>query len=186
MPLPQAEERERAADEKIKAGAIECELRLNALQEQLRGAHDNVSDAYAMMAKAQAECVSSVEAARAAEREARREAKEQVRALSGSHSWMHARILPARREWRLTGVSVCLCVGAVLSTPQVVKHTQELKRVQRQLAGVTGAKDDEIERLETRVATLEVTIKSRNAEVCFGGFGVVWGRDEGGEFSGRD
>ena len=48
---------------------------------------------------------------------------------------------------------------------QVVKHSQELKRVQRQLAGVTGSKDDEIERLETRVATLEVTIKSRNAEV---------------------
>lgn len=44
------------------------------------------------------------------------------------------------------------------------RNTQELKKVQRQLAGVTGAKDDEIERLETRVATLEVTVKSRNAE----------------------
>ena len=36
------------------------------------------------------------------------------------------------------------------------KMTQDLKKVQRQLAGVTGSKDDEIERLETRVATLEV------------------------------
>jgi len=81
----QAEEREKAADEKIKAGAIECELRLKALQEQLRGAHDNVSDAYAMMAKAQAECVSNVEAARAAEREARKEAKEQVWYRSSIH-----------------------------------------------------------------------------------------------------
>jgi len=81
----QAEEREKAADEKIKACAIECELRLKALQEQLRGAHDNVSDAYAMMAKAQAECVSNVEAARAAEREARKEAKEQVWYRSSIH-----------------------------------------------------------------------------------------------------
>ena len=88
MCVLQAEEREKAADEKIKAGAIECELRLNALQEQLRGAHDNVSDAYAMMAKAQAECVSNVEAARAAEREARKEAKEQVWDLSAIHLQM--------------------------------------------------------------------------------------------------
>jgi hypothetical protein len=88
MSVLQAEEREKAADEKIKAGAIECELRLNALQEQLRGAHDNVSDAYAMMAKAQAECVSNVEAARAAEREARKEAKEQVWDLSAIHLQM--------------------------------------------------------------------------------------------------
>jgi predicted RNase H-like nuclease (RuvC/YqgF family) len=42
----------------------------------------------------------------------------------------------------------------------------ELKRLQRQLAGVTGAKDAEIERLETRVATLEVTLRSRNAEAA--------------------
>jgi hypothetical protein len=36
-----------------------------------------------------------------------------------------------------------------------IKMSQDLKKVQRQLAGVTGQKDDEIERLETRVSTCE-------------------------------
>jgi hypothetical protein len=40
----------------------------------------------------------------------------------------------------------------------------QLKKLERQLAGVTGAKDAEIDRLQTRVATLEVTLRSRNAE----------------------
>jgi len=94
-----------------------------ALQEQLRSAHDSVSDSYSMVAQAQATCVSEVDKARAKEAASRKDARAAQEALQA-----------------------------------------EVKKIQRHLAGVTGIKDSEIERLATRVSTLEMTLKTRNGE----------------------
>ena len=98
-------------------------LKLKAMQEQLRAAHDSVTDSYAMVAQAQAKCLEEVEKAREREGAARKEAREAQDA-----------------------------------------QQQELKKLQRHLAGVTGVKEAEVERMSTRIATLEMTIKTRNAE----------------------
>jgi hypothetical protein len=110
------EGKEQECAKRVKEITDETTLKVAALQEQLRAAHDSVADSYAMVAQAQAKCVEEVEKARtkeAASKKEVREAKEQLQA--------------------------------------------EVKKIQRHLAGVTGVKDTEIERLCTRVATLEMT-----------------------------
>lgn len=110
------EGREQECAKRVKEITDESTLKVAALQEQLRAAHDSVADSYAMVAQAQGKCVDEVEKARSKEAASKKELKEAKEQLQA-----------------------------------------EVKKIQRHLAGVTGVKDTEIERLSTRVSTLEMT-----------------------------
>ena len=81
-----AEKKEQECEARIAEVTNETSLKVAALQEQLRAAHDSVADSYSMVSQAQAKCVEEVEKARAKEAGARQEAKDAKESLQAEVS----------------------------------------------------------------------------------------------------